>query len=321
MRPSTGCSRRGAALFVVTVVVALLGVLAATASRAARTRQVGARRVRALAVADAAVGRLLDSALAAWPARAPLSMAVGERRTLLSGDGGDWLALTRLSADHWRLDAAVHRGAGAAAVRDAASLLVRLDRPPLDARGAVAAAGSLVVGAAFAVTTAPRVGCARAGASADVVARDAAGVTWGGARGTVVEAPALMLPALARIGARADVVLADGARWAPTDDSLRVVYGEGAVEVGPGRGRGVIAAAGVVTLRGPLAFAGLIVAPGGVRHEGGMPVVLRGHLAAGAGSVLAGPGSMSDDPCAARDALDAAARAVPPPVWGLAFEP
>lgn len=314
--------RRGSALLAVTIAIAVLGTLASAASWTARHRQAGARRLAAIHAADGAVARLLDSALAAWPNAARAAMAVGTRMQLAAGPGGEWLAVARLTHDHFRLDAAVRRGDALAYARDAASLLVRLERPRIDARAPLVATGSATVGASFALTTVPPAGCpAPSAALADVLAADAAAITWKGPAGTVVEDAGVSLPDVATVAARADVVVPDGGTWVPPDDSVRVVAAAGAMSLGPGTGAGVVVAAGPITLVGPLDFSGVVIAPAGVTHAGTATVGLRGALLAGGVATLIGPGALRPDPCAVRAALDAAARAVPPPVWGMAWEP
>jgi hypothetical protein len=317
--------RSGIALVATIAAITLVGILALASARLARGRMVGARRVTAVHDASLAAARLLDSAAASSRAADWARVAIGAR-AVLRDDARERLVLHRAGESLFRLDVALQRGDAIAPVRHAASLLVRADAARLDRGAPLVAGGAVDVARDFIVVAAADPSCARAAATAEVVAADTSLVRWedAAAAGRAAEDPSLRAPswldrAAARIRAAAELELPPGARWSPAADTLAVVAALGDLTLGPGRGRGALLVLGDLTVAGPLDFTGSILVLGRTTTIGS-GVALIGTLSSRGDAELRG-GSLRHDACAAADAAMRAARLKPVHVWGYGVMP
>lgn len=265
-------ARRGMALVAVLAVVGLLAVLAiATLSVTTRLNQGSALAARDARL-DAAASYALATALIEWRQRGLSSLGAGGSRQIVVVVPGSPVSaavmVTRLdSALFWIVAEAV-------AVDDARrreNMVVRLSIPRTDSMPPLLAGGDVSLSQLFTVVRDSASRCAPVapdlmlGPGASLTTVDGLPSSLTIQRSLAADDPTLLSHigslATATLAASADVVLPAGAT---VPAPLGVVHASGDLTLVGGAGQGVLLVDGLLTLAGPVSFAGLIVARGGI---------------------------------------------------------
>ena len=310
--------RNGMALVAVLAVVSLIAILAiATLSVTTRLEQ-GSSLAARDARLEAATSYALSTVFLEWRQQSFSTLNVGGSRRIDVPITGDILAnvnVTRLGPEVFWL---VAEGIAGDLSRRHENLLVRLLRPRTDSLSAMAVGGDVSISRSFQVVPDTVSGCAPS--TADLTVSNGASVTSvDGPLPTlrIARDPASVDTAhlfvvsgvkATAISMLADVVLGPGTSSAAT---AGLVHATGDLTLTGGAGSGVLIVDGKLTIAGPVAFAGVIIAKGGVVSTAGGGDV-KGLLRAGTvegtsqSIQIQQPFTMRPSACTAQVALAAA---------------
>jgi hypothetical protein len=331
---SRRAARPGFAAPLALCMLAAVAALAAASFHAVVQGRRSATRFRGRELTASAADVGLASLLASWDVAGRDSLAIGGvDSSAPHGHGqraGTHTLVTRITSRLFWVEVAAQIGTGTSVeARTTHHLLLEVRRPDVFPSAALISRGDVLVGpdAAILFEDSPPPGwldCPAPDSSGGysvlvpqgVAARMHDGVPIPGAiageaagRAETYEQPGEV--SAAELAARADVTLAPGAILSQGRDSAtaRIVHGAGDLIVTSGAGQGVLLVDGLLSIRGPFRFAGVVIARGGIDASGHGVSIYGAVLSAGPEGVSwHGSGVLRRSTCAVRRAVDAAAR-------------